>query len=122
MQKNIKTFLRENRPAKLAVEYLFTTDWKDSDANEGSRYKEVVFVDEQLEYRCYIDESMKNYSQWETWLHLAEKGVWYTVKLLYLRGAIQYKRNVVYLNGDGIPKQNKDIDPDPKKTHFDFTG
>lgn len=120
MKQSIKVFLREQRPKVLSAKYLFTTDWRESNSNEGSDYREVVFEDEGIEFRCYIDRTMKNYDAWETWLQLAEKGHWYTVRILYKPGMPVYRGNQIRLNGDGIPKLCKDIDPDPKDTLLDF--
>lgn len=120
MKKHIKRILREQKPKYVDAKYVFTTDWRPSDVNEGSDYREAVFVYDEVEFRCYIDRDMRNYSDWETWLELAEKGKWYTVRILYKKNQSIYRGNQVRLHGDGIPKPNDDIDIDPKDSLFNF--
>jgi len=120
MNSRIKKVLKEQKPKFADAKYVFTTDWRPSDVNEGSDYREVVFVFDDVEFRCYIDKDMRNYDKWETWLENAKKGKWYTVRILYKNGKAVYKNNRVRLHGDGIPKENTELEADPKDSLFNF--
>ena len=118
--KKIKQILKQNRPKHVDAKYVFTTDWRPSEVNEGSYYREAVFVLDDAEFRVYIDKDMRNYDKWETWIQLAEPGVWYTVRILYEAQGPIIKSNRIRLHGDGIPKRNQKILPNPKDILFNF--
>ena len=119
MNKNIKVIIREQRPQFVDAIWIYRTDWKVSTANNGSEYYEEVFMLDNVEFRCYIDESMKNYNKWETFRETSVKGQEYTVRILYQQGVGVYKGNVIRLHGDGVPKAT-DTDIDPKDSLFNF--
>ena len=121
MNKKIKELLKENTPRVVDAKYVFTTESKESIINSGSYVREAVFVlDDATEFRCYIDKSMHNYDKWETWIQTADRGAWYTVRILYKAQQPIIEKDRIRLHGDGLPKRCQDILPDPKDSLFNF--